>query len=243
VRPRPLLAAALGVLTAGVAAAVTYTAPGVAVAAIHPDSIVLVRSTTAGPPVVLDEGDLAPTTTTAPTSTTAPPSTTPPTTAAPSPTTEPQAAPAPTTAPSPAPPPPPAPASPPPPPAPSAADVDGACERDLFDRTNAARVQNGLAPLAFDGRPHGVARDWSRQMAAAGRMSHNPDLGGDLSRAGVDWQLAGENVGRGPGAVVFAMWMDSPTHRANILEPDFDAFAVACIASGEDRWITQVFYG
>jgi uncharacterized protein YkwD len=80
-------------------------------------------------------------------------------------------------------------------------------------------------------------------MAGDGRLRHNPDFGGDLSRAGVAWRTAGENVGQGPGATVFQMWMDSPAHRSNILSPDYTHFAVGCVPGGGTLWVTQNLWG
>jgi uncharacterized protein YkwD len=121
--------------------------------------------------------------------------------------------------------------------------VNTGCEQRLVNRTNATRAQHGLAPLQFDGRVHGVSRGWSQHMADAGGISHNPNFGGQMSAAGVQWWIAGENVGVGGPDRVFDMWMSSPAHRDNILRGDYTAFAIACIEQGGSVWITQNFYG
>lgn len=245
VAARPLLAASLAVLAAGVVvAAVGFEASPtevrVAAAPDGPAGGAIVPAVSSRPvTIVLDEAvqlvaPPAPTTTAAPTTTTT-------TAAAPSVVVSP----APATVEPPPPPPPTATTVPPPPapPAPPAADVDLACERELFDRTNAARAANGLRALAFDGRAHGVARNWARSMSSSQRLAHNPDYGEDLRAAGIDWAIAGENVGRGETDRIFELWMSSPTHRENLLEPAYTAFAVACITDGTQVWVTQNYFG
>jgi uncharacterized protein YkwD len=224
---RPLLVVADVVLLTALAAAGTSAAgasdastapadPGGVVAGIQ----TLVPTTTA--PVLVE---LEPTTTT--TATTAPPPPPPP----------------PTTTTTTAPPPPTTTAPPPPPPAPPPAGTDAACEQYLFDRTNAARAEHGLPGLAFDERAHRVARRWSSHNGERQQLGHNPRFGDELAAEGVPWWVAGENVGQGPAAVVFDMWMASATHRANILEPDYAAFAVGCVEAGGQLWSTQNLWG
>jgi len=242
---RALLPAALVVLLAGVvAASAAQVDEAVAATAPAPASMI-VRPAFTSDAVPIDLAATTTTTVVVPPPTTAPPTSLAPTTTSPPPPTT--SAPPPTTAPPPPPPPPattttttaPAPA---PAPAP-ASDVDLACERDLFDRTNEVRVANGLAPLAFDSRPHAVARNWSRRMAAEDRLYHNPRYGAELDAQGVPWRIIGENVGRGDAARIFELWMASATHRRNILEPAFTAFAVACVVDGSQVYVTQDFYG
>jgi uncharacterized protein YkwD len=80
-------------------------------------------------------------------------------------------------------------------------------------------------------------------MADRGAISHNPRFGQQLADAGVPWYVAGENVGVGPAAEVFDMWMQSPAHRDNILRPDYTGFAVACVVQGGNLWITSNLWG
>ncbi len=170
------------------------------------------------------------TTTAAPTTTTkAPP---PPTTTVPPPP--------PTTAAPPPPPPVTAPAPPPPPPPPPA---DGGDEARALALVNGERAKAGVAALQLSGGARSVAREWSGHMAAHG-MSHNPDLGGDLGRAGIGWRSIGENVGYG-GSVdhVHGMFMGSGGHRANILKSTFTHVGIGVVRSGSQVWVTMVFYG
>jgi len=106
--------------------------------------------------------------------------------------------------------------------APSNAD---AFEREVFDLTNAERAAYGLPPLIWHyGLAH-VARMHSLDMALNNFMAHDSFDGRTFSQritqAGISWTNVAENVARGqqsPQAVVNA-WMNSPDHRANILNP------------------------
>lgn len=250
---RPLLAVATTVLAAGVvaagirpagagdavvvavgepAAAQAETAETTPVTTSAPVMIELVSSTTITAPPVAPVAD-PPTTTRTVAAAAAPMAI-----AAPTPTAAPTTAPPPTAPPTTA-----APETPPSAPAPPPAGVDVACERELVDRTNATRAEYGLPALAWDGRVHPITRRWSEQMVADGRITHNPHFGAEMTAAGIEWRTAGENVGRGTPATVFQLWMESPTHRVNILSADYTAFAVGCIVSADQVWVTQDLYG
>ena len=173
--------------------------------------------------------DELPTTTT----TTVPPTTT--TTAAPPPPT--------TTAPPPPPTPPaPAPAPPPPPPPPPAAD--GSDESRALQLVNNERANAGVAPLQLSVGARSVARSWSGHMAGSG-LAHNPDLAGDLQRAGVSgWSTCGENVGYGASVDrVHALFMGSDGHRANILSSAFSQVGIGVVHYGGNTWVTMDFVG
>jgi uncharacterized protein YkwD len=165
------------------------------------------------------------TTTVPPTTTTAPP---PP--APPSPAPAPAPVPAPAPAPAPAPPPPPAP------------DVND--EARALQLVNGERAKAGLAPLQLSGGATSVARTWAINMAGSG-LSHNPDLSGDLQRAGVTgWASCGENVGYG-GSVdqVHALFMGSQGHRDNILNGGYSQVGIGVVRSGGKVWVTMDLVG
>jgi uncharacterized protein YkwD len=117
-------------------------------------------------------------------------------------------------------------------------------EQALLDMTNADRAQNGLPPVAFDPASLQVARVRATAQIPDGPLSHYNNLGeiafvGLLADAGVQYTLAGENLARAGGqepTIVQRLndaLMNSPTHRANILEPSFNRLAVGA-ASGPD---------
>jgi uncharacterized protein YkwD len=169
--------------------------------------------------------ELASTTTTAPPTTTTS-TTTPPPAPAPRVVTARRAAPAP------APP-------PPPPPAPSISD-----EGRALQLVNGERSKRGLAPLQLSAGARSVARAWSSHMAASG-LAHNPDLAGDLRRAGVTgWSSYGENVGYSTSVDgVHALFMGSGGHRQNILSTSFTHVGIGVVRAGGKVWVTMDFVG
>jgi uncharacterized protein YkwD len=99
---------------------------------------------------------------------------------------------------------------------------------------NEQRAARGLAGLALNSRLTEASDAYSERMVREGFFAHDtPDGVGLVDRlvgAGYlgsadDW-LAGENIGWGEGRLatpraMMDAWMDSPGHRANILEPRF----------------------
>ncbi len=119
----------------------------------------------------------------------------------------------------------------------------------LLDLVNQARCENGLTPL--------VAND---QLGNAG-LTHNVDMasnnffdhvGSDgslpwdrVGAQGYSWNWVGENIAAGYPDVssVFDGWMNSPGHKANILNANFQEMGLSHI-SGVGEWghyWTQVF--
>lgn len=114
----------------------------------------------------------------------------------------------------------------------------------LLDAVNEQRARHGLPSL----RPHpelvAAARAHADDQAARGTVTH---VGSDgsagserVTRAGYSWATTGENVAGGyddPAAVV-AAWLDSPAHRAILLEPDAVHAGVGFTQASQDgfRW-------
>jgi uncharacterized protein YkwD len=96
-------------------------------------------------------------------------------------------------------------------------------EARLAADINAARRTHGLRPLVVVAGATDVARRWSWRLARAQRLWHNPSIVRDLQDAGSGaWTEIAENVGFGPSTdpqALFQAYMQSPEHRANILDP------------------------
>ena len=120
---------------------------------------------------------------------------------------------------------------------PSAASADAGVEAEFVRLTNGAR---GGRTLAVDGELTAIARRWSGKMAADNRLAHNPNLSKEVTQ---DWQKLGENVGTGDTAQqIHDAFMNSPAHRANILDPDFTHVGIGVVRGGDGRiWVTEVF--
>lgn len=97
----------------------------------------------------------------------------------------------------------------------------------LLDGTNAQRASNGLGALALNGQLNEAAQAKANDMAARDYWSHNTPDGATpwtfIIRAGYNYQAAGENLayGFGTSSSTIAGWMNSPEHRANILNGNY----------------------
>ena len=141
-----------------------------------------------------------------------------------------------------------------------AADVTLSSASHMTRLVNADRAAHGLTPLQFDQGLRAFAQWRSEDMAEADYFSH--DIGNvpgrqifDVLRSGgVTYRAAGENLARvyrGPGGTADAgdtaaqaelALMASPTHRANILYPDYTHLGVGVAIAGDGRVLyTQLF--
>ena len=118
----------------------------------------------------------------------------------------------------------------------------------VLDLTNAERAAHGLAPLVLDERACDAAYSHSWDMDLRRFFNHvNPDgegPGDRLASHGVSFRDAGENIARGHGSPeeVVRGWMESPSHRVNILYPGWERIGIA-VHSGPSHgpWWTQEF--
>lgn len=115
-----------------------------------------------------------------------------------------------------------------------AADTD-----DILSGLNSARATAGLAPVVRDSRLDTVAAGWADRMAAAGTLSHNPDVGTQIPAG---WSGYGENVAHGyaTGDDVTAGWTASPDHYANMVGA-YTSVGIAFLSAGGSTWAVEVF--
>lgn len=125
-------------------------------------------------------------------------------------------------------------------------------EFQIFALVNHERAKQGLSQLAFDDEVAKIARAYSKKMATEKFFSHYDAEGKSvLERAKAarlkHWSKIGENLFSIANLADFddftvEKWMNSPTHRQNILAPDWTTAGVG-IAESEDGeiFITQVF--
>jgi uncharacterized protein YkwD len=84
-------------------------------------------------------------------------------------------------------------------------------------------------------------------MARSGVMSHTGPDGSTMSSrvdaAGYLWSTLGENIARGQSdaAAVMDAWMNSPGHRANILNCSFKEIGIGVHFGDGGPWWTQDF--
>ncbi|PCG87330.1 RNA polymerase [Streptomyces sp. WZ.A104] len=148
-------------------------------------------------------------------------------------------------------PPPPAPSSAPrapkptqPAPAPAAPAGTAAQVTELV---NAERAKAGCGPVSVNELLNTAAQRHSADMAARDYFSHTSpdgtDPGDRITAAGYRWSTYGENIAKGQRtpADVMKAWMNSPGHRANILNCSFKEIGVGKQESGDGPVWTQKF--
>ncbi|MFJ4438170.1 sigma-70 family RNA polymerase sigma factor [Streptomyces sp. NPDC088923] len=112
---------------------------------------------------------------------------------------------------------------------------------------NQERAKAGCGPVSGDSQLDAAARAHSEDMAARDFFEHtNPDgegPGDRITSAGYRWSSYGENIARGqqtPESVMNS-WMNSPPHRANILNCAFKDLGVGVLQGSGGPWWTQDF--
>ena len=118
----------------------------------------------------------------------------------------------------------------------------GACtpeENQASALLNTSRNENGQKSLPMNIDLYMKAQAWSRQLAGDQKLSHSNLPDGN----GYNWSRLGENVGYGYSLEqVQNAFMDSPPHRANILDAGFNRVGVAVTRDDGGRyWVVQEF--
>src|SRR5947208_10997208 len=114
----------------------------------------------------------------------------------------------------------------------------GEAENTLTADINQERTSRGLGALATASDLVALARQHSAEMAAAGRPYHDPNIQSHVQ----NWQEMGDNVGSGPDADhLHTGFMNSQTHRDEILHPTYTEVGVGCYWAGNVLYVTEIF--
>ena len=107
----------------------------------------------------------------------------------------------------------------------------------VLSLVNSTRAGAGLGPLAVDGALSAVAQSWAGAMAGAGTISHNPNLGGQIS----GWSALAENVGMGSSIdAVHQLLVNSAAHYAN-MTGGYTSAGAGVVNAGGQVFVVQVF--
>lgn len=103
-------------------------------------------------------------------------------------------------------------------------------EWNIIKKTNARRTRHGLRPLKLDARLMRSARRHATWMTVNHNLQHTS-------------QMVGENIAMGQHDSNEAVqdWMNSPGHRANILDPNYTRIGAAAYidSDGTIYWCQQ----
>ncbi|WP_307821949.1 CAP domain-containing protein [Streptomyces coffeae] len=123
---------------------------------------------------------------------------------------------------------------------------EAAAEKQVLARVNKERAKVGCSPVTLDPKLSQLADDFSDDMSLRDFFDHvNPDGESPwerAERAGIV-DLGGENIARGQSTAkdVMDTWMDSSSHRANILNCEYTTMGVGAHFDGDGPWWTQDF--
>jgi uncharacterized protein YkwD len=124
---------------------------------------------------------------------------------------------------------------PPPPPPPPGGASNSAYESRILALVNTQRTSRGLSPVSMSSCADSYAESWAAHLAVIGALVHR-SMSTLLS--GCQAQYVGENIGYGPVSAdtMMAMWMASPDHRANILNPRFTHVGIGASQTSAGVW-------
>ncbi|MFF5370764.1 CAP domain-containing protein [Streptomyces sp. NPDC013187] len=123
---------------------------------------------------------------------------------------------------------------------------ESAAAAQVLSLVNEERAKVGCRPVAANSALTDLAQSYSEDMAARGFFDHTDPDGRTpwdrAEKAGIS-NLGGENIARGQAdaAAVMDAWMNSPGHRANILNCDFKTLGVGVELGSGGPWWTQNF--
>lgn len=127
----------------------------------------------------------------------------------------------------------------------SASIQSSSAASEVVRLTNSARSQNSYAALVEDGALSDAAAVRAREIARS--FSHTRPSGASfssaLSESGVSYLRAGENIASGQKSAseVVNAWMNSPGHRANILNSSYSRIGSASVNIDGTLYWVQIF--
>ncbi|MFH8488899.1 CAP domain-containing protein [Streptomyces longisporoflavus] len=133
-----------------------------------------------------------------------------------------------------------------PPAASKSPSAESAAEAAVLTLVNEERAKAGCSPVRADAALASLAGNFSADMAERDFFDHTDPDGATpwdrAEKAGVS-DLGGENIARGQANArsVMDAWMNSPGHRANILNCDYKTLGVGAHFAPGGPWWTQDF--
>lgn len=114
---------------------------------------------------------------------------------------------------------------------------------------NADRTKNGLVPLAYSAQLTKLAEDYAMDMINRQFFAHNNPEGltpfDRMDQYDIVYRYAGENLALNDSvSAAQAAFMNSPTHRANVLNPNFTEVGIGVkYAPNGKIYVVQEFTG
>ncbi|WP_406333111.1 CAP domain-containing protein [Streptomyces sp. NBC_00203] len=130
--------------------------------------------------------------------------------------------------------------------APVTVSAETAAEAEVLKLVNEERAKVGCSAVSANSALSDLAQAFSEDMDARDFFDHTDPSGlspwDRAAKAGIT-SLGGENIARGQAtaAAVMEAWMNSPGHKANILNCDFKTLGVGAHFGSGGPWWTQDF--
>jgi hypothetical protein len=125
-------------------------------------------------------------------------------------------------------------------------NVQAVGSMELVSLTNSQRSNNGLPPLSYNGRLAASAYAKAQHMLANDYWAHTAPDGTTpwvfVRQAGYAYTTVGENLARGfqSDSAIVSSWMNSPGHRANLLNPAYRDMGVAAATGTMNGEVTTL---
>ncbi len=123
---------------------------------------------------------------------------------------------------------------------------------ELFNNTNKARIKNGLSPLTYSPILAKAAEKKAKDMFEDNYWAHIAPDGTTpwdfIKGEGYTYTYAGENLAKDfdKSSSVVKAWLNSPTHRENLLNPNYTEIGFAVvngILDGEETTLVVQMFG
>jgi uncharacterized protein YkwD len=119
-------------------------------------------------------------------------------------------------------------------------------ERQFFEALNRERTAAGVAPLKWDNALFAAARRHALLMLNLNSMEHQlpgeANLAARLGESGARFSAVAENIAIGSSPqLIHGGWMDSPGHRANILNSRFTSVGIAAVRGNGGLYSVEDF--
>lgn len=108
---------------------------------------------------------------------------------------------------------------------------------------NGVRTGEGVQSLTWNATLDKVAQSYAGYLVDTGQFDHdagNSTIGERVTASGYQWAKVGENLAQGQPDENTAMtaWRNSPGHNENMIDPDFEDFALGVSGTGSDiTWV------
>ena len=123
----------------------------------------------------------------------------------------------------------------------------GAYEQQVVDLVNKERAAAGLSALTVNTKLAGMAEKKAEDLRDNNYFDHTSPVYGSpfemMKQFGISYTAAGENIAKGQSTPDEVMngWMNSPGHRANILDANYTQIGVGYVtdSNGTGYWVQE----